>query len=362
MEEFFTDHFLQLNPIWQMLIWLVLWSLIGYVFSFLLLKGITHRYSRSNSYISNSISRHLGGRVRSFFPLLFFYLSMGSLALGEDLAYIIAAILRVLIVVNLGWLCLRLLNVLEDTFFEQYKIRKNKYLKERRIRTQIQFLKRFTAILVFILGTAAILLSFEEVQKIGQTILTSTAIIGVIVGFASQKTIGNLISGFQIAFTQPIKIDDTVIVEKEWGVIEEITLTYVVVQIWDKRRLIVPINYFITTPFQNWTRHSEDLFGEVKVHVDYRLPLGPVREELKRIVEGHDLWDGKICHLQVTEATDKTMVIRATVSSEDSYKSWDLKCDIREHLIAFIQEHYPQYLPQTRATIEEKSDTSPDQA
>jgi small-conductance mechanosensitive channel len=196
---------------------------------------------------------------------------------------------------------------------------------------------------------------FEPVRQLGASVLASAGVIGIIVGFAAQRTIANLFAGFQLALTQPIRIDDVVIVENEWGRIEEITLTYVVVRIWDLRRLIVPLSYFIERPFQNWTRAQADLLGTVFLYTDYTIPVDTVREELNRIVGQSKNWDGKVCGLQVTNATERTLELRALASAADSSRAWDLRCEIREKLVFFVQRHYPESLPrqrsETRATI-----------
>lgn len=329
----------------QVLIAVALSLGLGVLLTQLAFNVLIKRFSRASTYVRDSLRTHLGGRMRTFLPLLFFYACLGFLSLSDRSSYILAQSIRVLLLINLGWLLLKGLNVLEDVFFEAYKVRRDKYLKERRIRTQIQFLKRATGILIFLLVTAAILLSFEPVQKIGATLLTSTAIIGIVLGLAAQKTIGNLIHGFQIAFTQPIKIDDTVIVEGEWGVVEEITLTYVVVRVWDKRRLILPIAYFIEKPFQNWTRNSEDIMGEVDLYLDPRMPVEPLRERLKESARSHSYWDGRACRLQVVESSERSMKVKAVISAEDSDKVWDLKCDLRESLLDFLRREYPEFLP-----------------
>ncbi len=345
MPALVLDTFYELPDIGRILIALVLAGLLGVLVTQLGFYLLIRRFGRTTRYIRDSITTHLGGRMRTFLPLLLLYLGLGYLKLSPSLEYSLGKTLQVLLILNLGWLLLKTLNVFEDVFFQAYKVRRDKYLKERRIRTQIQFLKKALGVLIVILAIAAILLSFESVQKIGTTLLTSTAIIGIVVGLAAQKTIGNLIHGFQIAFTQPIKIDDTVIVEGEWGVVEEITLTYVVVKVWDKRRMVLPISYFIERPFQNWTRNSEDLMGEVDLYLDPRMPIDPLRAKLQEWVRGHAYWDGKACRLQVVDSNEKSMRVKAVVSAEDSDKAWDLKCDLREALIAFLREQYPEHLP-----------------
>jgi small-conductance mechanosensitive channel len=170
---------------------------------------------------------------------------------------------------------------------------------------------------------------------------------------AAQRTIGTFIAGVQIALTQPIRIDDVVIVEGEWGRVEEITLTYVVVKIWDLRRLVLPITYFIEKPFQNWTRVTADLLGTVYLYVDYTVPFEEVRKELKRLVEESELWDKKVCVLQVTNATEHAVELRALVSASDASKAWTLRCHVREKLVEFVQKNYPEALPRVRAELKQ---------
>ncbi len=195
-------------------------------------------------------------------------------------------------------------------------------------------------------------MTFEKIRQLGVSIMASAGVIGIIAGFAAQKSIATLFAGIQIAITQPIRLDDVVIVENEWGWIEEITLTYVVVRIWDLRRLVLPITYFIERPFQNWTRVSADILGTVFLYMDYTVPVRVIREELQKIVKGSDLWDGKVCGVQVTDATQQTVEVRALVSAVDSSKAWDLRCLVREKLLEFLQNKYPDSLPKTRVELE----------
>jgi small-conductance mechanosensitive channel len=196
-------------------------------------------------------------------------------------------------------------------------------------------------------------MTFEKVRQLGATLLASAGIVGIIVGIAAQKSIATLFAGIQLAITQPMRIDDVVIVENEWGRIEEITLTYVVVRIWDLRRLIVPITYFLEKPFQNWTRISADILGTVFLYVDYTVPVEAVRTELRRILESSPLWDGQVCVLQVTNATERTVELRALMSAADSSSGWGLRCEVREKLIEFIRQNYPEGLPKVRAELRE---------
>ena len=193
---------------------------------------------------------------------------------------------------------------------------------------------------------------FESFRQLGAGLLASAGVLGIIVGFAAQKTLGNLLAGVQIAITQPIRVDDVVVVEGEWGRIEEITLTYVVVRIWDLRRLVLPISYFIEKPFQNWTRTSASILGTVFLHLDYTVPVGAVREELERLVQQSTYWDGEVVRLHVTNTTERTMELRALVSAANSSDAFELRCELREQLVAFLQAHHPGSLPRLRATVE----------
>jgi small-conductance mechanosensitive channel len=199
-----------------------------------------------------------------------------------------------------------------------------------------------------------ILLSFDNLRKLGTGLLTGVGVGGIIVGFAAQRSLSNLLAGFQIAFTQPLRIDDALLVEGEFGRVEEITLTYVVLHLWDQRRLILPINYFIEKPFQNWTRTTAEMMGTVILYLDYSVPLEPLREEFKRLLEASPLWDKRVSAVQVTGATDKDVEVRMLVSAGNSSDVFDLRCYIRENLILFIRENYPESLPKTRMELRER--------
>jgi hypothetical protein len=212
-------------------------------------------------------------------------------------------------------------------------------------------MKKVTIAFIILITLAVVLLSFNNVRKIGAGLLTGVGVGGIIVAFAAQKSLGNLLAGFQIAFTQPIRIDDVLVVEGEWGRVEDITLTYVVLNIWDQRRLILPINYFIEKPFQNWTRSTSEILGTVFLYMDYTFPVENLRTELTRLLNTSELWDQRVGILQVTDAKEATMEIRALVSARNSSQAFDLRCYIRENLIKYIRENNPESLPQHRHDI-----------
>ncbi|HKG05058.1 MAG TPA: mechanosensitive ion channel domain-containing protein [Pedobacter sp.] len=261
---------------------------------------------------------------------------------------ILDKIIEVLLVIIIALVLIRIIKVMEDYFYYKYDLNKIDNLKERKIKTQLQFIRKFTISLIIVVTAAIVLLSFENMRKIGAGLLTGVGIGGIIIGFAAQKSLGNLLAGFQIAFTQPIRIDDVVIVEGEWGRIEEITLTYVVVSIWDERRLILPITYFVEKPFQNWTRVSAQLLGTVFLYLDYTVPIPPLREEFTKMLTSHKLWDKRVNVVQVTDNKAETIEVRFLMSAGSSSSAFDLRCDVREHMIDFIREHYPESLPKTR--------------
>ena len=269
-------------------------------------------------------------------------------AFQAEIPDMVIQILSLLLIGLVAWFLIKTTYVLEDYVLTCFDVTAKDNLKARKIKTQFNVLKRIAIAVVCILAFGTMLMTFEKVRQLGATILASAGVIGIVVGMAAQRTIGTFIAGLQIAFTQPIRVDDLVVVENESGRIEEITLTYVVVRLWDLRSLIVPITYFIETPFQNWTRVGTDMLGTVFIYVDYTVPVEPVRRELDRIVKGSPLWDGKVCTLELTNATERTVELRAVLSAADSSALWSLRCQVREKLIEFIRSSYPEALPKLR--------------
>jgi small-conductance mechanosensitive channel len=263
-------------------------------------------------------------------------------------------IISIIFIGLVSWLLISSIYVLEDYVIGRFQVDIKDNLRARKIHTQFRVLKRIVIAVVGIIALATVLMTFPKVRQLGTTILASAGIIGVVVGLAAQKTIGTFIAGLQIAFTQPIRVDDVVIVENEWGRIEEITLTYVVVKIWDLRRLVVPITYFIEKPFQNWTRVTSDILGTVYIYVDHTVPIAAVREQLHKILKDSELWDGKVCVLQVTNTSERAVELRALVSAVDASTAWSLRCEVREKLVDFLREKYPHALPRIRAELHQQ--------
>ncbi len=268
-------------------------------------------------------------------------------------------ILRLWIIAGIGWLIIRAVYLIRDVILQRYDINAKDNLYARRVYTQIQVIENIVKFFILFITLAIMVMTFPNARQIGVSLLASAGIVGVVIGFAAQKALGNVLAGIQIAFAQPIRIDDVVIVENEWGRIEEIALTYVVVRIWDLRRLVVPISYFIEKPFQNWTRVSADLLCHVSLFVDYTVPVDAVREELTRILEKSPHWDKKVNVLQVVNATERSVEIRALMSAADSSSGWNLRCEVREKLLFFLQKNYPEALPKARLEIASRDDAGP---
>ena len=260
------------------------------------------------------------------------------------------------IILSIAWFLIFLFKTFKKQMLKKYDMGSDNNLEARKVYTQYMILENIIIFIIVTLAVGIALMSFDSIRSVGVSVLTSAGIAGIIIGLAAQKAIGTLLAGIQIALTQPIRLDDVVIVEGEWGWIEEINLTYVVVRIWDKRRLVVPTTYFIEKTFQNWTRQSADILGTVFIYTDYGIPFDKIRAEQTRLLKATDKWDGQVDVLQVTNTTEKTVEIRCLVSAKNSPTAWDLRVYLREKLLVFIQENYPQYLPKTRVTMEKDSD------
>lgn len=249
------------------------------------------------------------------------------------------------------WLAVRVVGALEARILREHPVDVADNLAARRVQTQTRVIARTLQGTILLVGVALALMTFPAIRQIGATLLASAGIIGLVAGIAARPVFGNLIAGLQIALTQPIRLDDVVIVEGEWGRIEEITSAYVVVRIWDERRLVVPLQWFIENPFQNWTRTSAQLLGTAFLWLDYRTPMAEVRAELQRICEDDPRWDGRVCIAQVTETGERVIQVRLLVSGRNSGDLFDLRCVVRERMIDFLNARHPQSLPRLRADI-----------
>jgi small-conductance mechanosensitive channel len=271
------------------------------------------------------------------------YLSTASLALAQ-------VVLDVTLVFATVWLLIRLTGLLEVVTAKKYDLTAEDNLRARQVRTRVSLLRRVLVTLIAFLGLGLLLMQIPGFRTVGTGLLASAGVIGIIVGVAAQRPISNLLAGVQIALTQPIRVDDVVIVEDEWGWIEEITLSYVVVRVWDLRRLVLPISYFLEKPFQNWTRTTSSILGTAFVYADYTVPINEVRTELERIVRASPHWDGQVCVLHVTDLTERTVQLRALVSAPNAGRAFELRAEVREKLIGYLQREHPDALPKIRVT------------
>jgi len=297
--------------------------------------------------------------IRFLIPLAIFLLS-NFLQFGvkqfeffsEDMLNGLGKTGQILLVLSIAWGLIVLIRIGKWRLLKIFDISVEDNLKERKVYTQFNILEKVIVFLVVLIALGVALMLFEQVRNVGVSLFASAGIAGLILGFAAQKALGTILAGLQIAITQPIRLEDVVIVENEWGWIEEINLTYVVIRIWDKRRLVVPTTYFLEKPFQNWTRTSAEILGTVFIYTDYTMPFEPLRKELTRILKSSKNWKGKVNVLQITDAKEYTVEIRALMDADTSPKAWDLRVYVREKLIEFIQKEYPQCLPRTRVRID----------
>lgn len=336
--------------IWNILL-VVIAILIGLLIRFIISRSIRFYYRHSDVHTYPEIIRNLYRPAGFFLPLVMINAALPFMKMDKIPLATTGRVIEVSLMVAFAAMLISAIKVFESIIYHIYDISQENNLKARRIRTQMQFIKQLLVAIIVVITIAAILLSFENMRKLGTGLLGGVAIGATILGFAAQQSLGNLLAGFQIAFTQPIRIDDVLVVEGEWGRVEEINLTYVVLHIWDQRRLILPISYFIQKPFQNWTRISSDILGTAFFYMDYSVPVEKVREELTRLLHLSPLWDKKVDVLQVTDTKETTIEIRALMSARNSGEAFDLRCYVRENLIKFIEANYPDSLPRTRAEI-----------
>jgi len=311
-------------------------------------KRMNQWADRTGSVIGKVIIPIAGHTLRLAVPLLGVILLLPLLRLPENWTWAIDKGFGILLIVAFSVLIVRGVNAVQSALMSRHRLDAPDNLSARKIFTQVSVIRKIIVTAVVIIATGSILMMFDPVRQFGTSILASAGIAGIVIGFAAQKTLGNVLAGIQIALTQPLLIDDIVVVDGEFGQIEEITLTYVTVRTWDLRRLVVPITQFVEKPFQNWSRVSTELLGTVILYLDYQAPMGELRKELKRLVENHPKWDKRVCGLQVTDTKEHVIEVRALISGSDPGKLGDLRCDVREGLIQFLVRNYPESLPRSR--------------
>ena len=339
------------NPLWNLLIVgfaVVIGLLLRLILSWLVKQSARHE----NYSFIRSVIRRMALPVNIFLPLFILNALKDELRLRHPQMVVFDKFSQILLTVSVSLILIAIIKIVEDYVVYKYDLKKPDNLRERKIRTQLQFIRRIAIGLVITLTLCLIFLSFDNLRKLGAGLLTGVGIGGIIIGFAAQKSLANFLAGLQIAFTQPLRLDDVLVVEGEWGRVEEITLTYVVVIIWDQRRLILPINYFIEKPFQNWTRTGSEILSAAMVYLDYTVPVESVRKEFLDFINKQPLWDGRVAVLQVTDLKENTVELRCLVSTFNAGQAFDLRCLVREHLLGFVQNNYPAALPRTRIEIE----------
>ncbi|GAA4246490.1 mechanosensitive ion channel family protein [Dactylosporangium darangshiense] len=279
------------------------------------------------------------------------YLSVRSTADGASWRHTFLHLDQLIIIGTAAWLLAALLVVAEETALSRFRTDVPDNRTARRVHTQVVMVRRVTVAVMAVLAAAVMLMTFPQARLVGTSVLASAGFAGILAGLAAQSVLRNVFAGLQLAFSDAVRLGDVVIVENEWGRVQEITLSYVVVHIWDDRRLILPTSRFTERPFENWTRTDSALLGAVNFDVDWWLPVAEMREELRRGLESTDLWDGRVSVLQVIEATGSAMRLRALVSAQDAPRLWDLRCFVREHLVTWLRDAHPAALPRLRAEV-----------
>jgi small-conductance mechanosensitive channel len=318
------------------------------------LSGVIVRFfARQQRYRSflNQLHRYCR---RPWTVLLFvvaLFVALPRAGFAPRVSHTIEHILLLATICAAAWLVVKLLFVAEDAISRVLPIDVPNNRRVRRLRTQITLLRRLTAVTISVLALGSVLMTFAPLRTFGASLLASAGVIGVIGGLAAQTTLGHVFAGLQLAFTDSLRLDDAVVVEEEWGYIEEIRLTHVVVRLWDERRLVLPTTYFTSQPFQNWTRHEARVLGSVTLHLDYATPVTGLRTEARRIVESSPFSDHHDCTVQGVDTTETTMVVRVLASAPDAPNAWDLRCQLREDLLRYLQVNHPESLPVVRAEL-----------
>lgn len=297
------------------------------------------------------IQRYLGKPARAIFLLTCLLIAVPFVpGISERVSEIVHQGMVMAIVSSLGWFVIGCIYVLQNVLLRKYDLNGENNVRARRVHTQFQLFRRMLISFVVIVTIGTLLWTFNDprIWHYGSGLLASAGVASLVLAAAAKSTASNVLAGLQIAITEPIRIDDVVVVQGEWGRVEEITTSYVVIRIWDLRRLIVPLSYFIENSFQNWTRESSDIMGTAFLYVDYTVPVEDLRGKLTEMVHASPLWDGKVCGLQVTNLTDRIMELRCLMSSRNSSENFDLRCLVREQMIAYIREHHKDALPITR--------------
>ncbi len=317
-----------------------------------LINSLTKQFykwaAEKNRHISMVFFPLINNSLKAITTLILINILLPFLSIPTNYLPLAEKCAKLLLIAAITWIALAVINAYEQYIIRKHDIKNNESFKSRKIYTQITVLRKIIISFVITVALAIALMTFEHVRELGATLLASAGIITAMSALAAQKTLSSTFAGLQIALTQPIKINDAVLVENEFGNIEEITLNYVIIKLWDLRRLVVPINYFIEKPFQNWTRSSSNLLGTVMLYVDYSIPVEDIRTKFQQTLNNSPLWDKNAGALQVTDAKEHTLELRLLVSAADASKLFNLRCEVREKMITYIKEKYPHSLPRIR--------------
>ena len=295
-----------------------------------------------------SVFTQTRGLTKAALLILAMMLAVPVVPLPPETAALLARMMAVAVIGLIGWAAIVALHIAADLYLRRFRLDIDDNLLARKHNTQVRVLARTVDVLLIMLTLSAALMTFPAVRQYGVSLFASAGVAGIVAGLAARPVLSNLMAGVQLAMTQPIRLYDAVIVENEYGTIEEITSTYVVVKLWDLRRMIVPLTYFIEKPFQNWTRENSSLIGNVMMYLDYRAPVGIIRQKFRDIVKESKLWDGQTAALQITDFKEGTMELRLLMSARSSGAAFDLRCEVREKLIDFIQHEHPEAMPHSR--------------
>ena len=353
MREYFDAIPLSVREYVIIAVAIVVGALLGLAAMRIVLSILKRRAKRAEHLTSASLHRNLSKPLSVLGVLLGILIALGVVEDTTIVAYLYTERIVEILIYGVGaWVSIQAVEVIGDVVLSRYSYsdQVDNY-QQRKVYTQMLYIKRVVMVIAVVIAFALVLFQFEGVRELGAGLLASAGVAGIAIGFAAQKSLANLLAGFQIAFTQPIRIDDQVVVNGEFGRVEEITLTYVVIKIWDERRLIVPLNHFIDNSFQNWSRHSTELLGAVMLYLDYGVDLSDLRSQLQQILDGHELWDKRVGKLQVTDTSEHTMTVRVLVSASNPGDTFSLRCDVREQLLEYLRLHQPEALPQRRLQL-----------
>ncbi|WP_206667962.1 mechanosensitive ion channel family protein [Teichococcus oryzae] len=338
-------------PDWLLSIAVLMAALLPALLAHRILFRIISRLVQSRDLFWRSLVQRTEGPVR--LGLIVVALSLGAAIapLSAGQAAVARHALAICFICLVGWVALTALHIWTTVYLRKFKLDSEDNLLARKHTTQSRILKRVASVLIVLVTASVALMTFDGVRQYGVSLLASAGAAGIVMGLALQPLLKNLIAGVQLAVTQPIRLEDAVIVEGEWGNVEEITATYVVVRLWDWRRMVLPLSYFIEKPFQNWTRESASLIGTVMLYVDYSAPIEAMRRKLEEVARETPLWDRRVVNMQVTDFTPDTMQVRMLVSASSAGRAFDLRCWVREQMIGWLQAEHPGALPRQRAEI-----------